>query len=282
MHRVGRQIAIPTGRTTFRRHLAERSQHESTLGVTRVRHGQVAALDHHVIEEQQVEVEGARSPVHVAHPAGVGLDAMQPAQQRVGVEFGLDLGHHVEIGALILGAADRIGLEHLRLPNQRFPEPFDREPQMARAVTEVGAESDDRPVGGQSRQRRAHPMDSNGRRLNVDGDRRTQLREREIDRGHPGELENGLGHPLGEPLEQLVARRPSHLREAQAHLAVVHRFGEVVREPGVVQIDVHLDVDAKWLRGLTFVFEHAHHAHHAQTVDDDPIAGHGRHGTGER
>ena len=65
--------------------------------------------DRHVVDEQDVDVDGPRSPAHVAHAAELGFDAVDGREEVERLEVGVDLGDDVqEVG--LLGAADGIRL----------------------------------------------------------------------------------------------------------------------------------------------------------------------------
>ncbi|MEY4360959.1 MAG: hypothetical protein RL391_265 [Actinomycetota bacterium] len=76
-------------------------------------------------------------------PTGIGLDAIQPSQQRIGIEVGLDDDHHVQIRPLIIGATDRVGLEHLRLSDDRLPQSCGRELEVRDSISEIATQGHD-------------------------------------------------------------------------------------------------------------------------------------------
>ncbi|MEN9801529.1 MAG: hypothetical protein RLZ37_654 [Actinomycetota bacterium] len=79
------------------------------------------------------------------------LDAMEPTQQRVGIEFGFDDDDHVQICALIERSADGIRLEHLGLGHYGVSETVDGELEIPDAVSEIRPERDDGFMSGQTR-----------------------------------------------------------------------------------------------------------------------------------
>ena len=116
--------------------LTEGFKNESALGKARVRDGEFFALDDHVVIEQDVEIKGARAPANDALAFGFGFDDVQAAQERERVVRGFDEGSHIEVWALVVGAADRVCFEYLRVGDDAM-ERIEREPQIRDAVTEV-------------------------------------------------------------------------------------------------------------------------------------------------
>jgi hypothetical protein len=97
---------------------------------------------------------------------------------------------------------------------------------------------------------------------------------------NPRKFENDIGHPLSQALEKEIAVISSNSDKTLAHFSIIDGFGEVVRETGIVQIDVNVDVDAKGLWSLPLVLEDSDHADDTKVLDEDVIR-HGDHGTVE-
>lgn len=123
-------------------------------------------------------------------------------------------------------------------------------------------------------------MDANRRRTDVDGNRWSNFGERQIDGVDPRKIENDVGHSLSQALEKEIVVIATYGDEALTHLSVIDGFREVVREPGVVQIDLNVDIDAQGLRSLPLVLEDSDHADDTKVIDEDVIR-HGAHGTVE-
>ena len=97
----------------FRGDFAEWFENETALGKTWVRDGEFFALDDHVVVEQDVEIKGARAPADDALAFGFGLDDVEAAQESEWVVRGFDEGSHIEVRALVVGAADGLCFEYL-------------------------------------------------------------------------------------------------------------------------------------------------------------------------
>ena len=106
-------------------------------------HGQLGRGDRDVVVEQQVEIERARAPVDDALAAGLGLDPLQAAHQREGVERRVEGDDHVQVR--------RPGRRARRSDRSRTPatsaasgdELVDGEAEVLLAIAEVAAERDD-------------------------------------------------------------------------------------------------------------------------------------------
>ena len=109
------------------------------------------------------------------------------------------------------------------------------------------------------------------RRLDVLGDRRAQLGDRELDRLDAVEADDDLGDAVGEPLEQDVLVLPDDGGHALGDLAVVHGVAELVAAPGVVQVDDERQVDAQRLGDLPLVRQGADDGRDDEAVDLDPV-----------
>ena len=205
------------------------------------------------------------------------LDALAAADERERVERRVEGDDHVEVRALVVGSADGVGLEDLRLGDDAA-ELAHGEAQVALAVAEVGAEGDDRPVGGAG----AHlevggrAADAHGGGLHLLGDRRPQLGHRQLDGLDPGEADDDLGDAVGEAFEQDVLVLPHDSRHLLGDEAVVDGVAELVAAPGVAQVDEEGQVDAQRLGHLPLVRQGADHRRDEEARDVDPIA-HGWH-----
>lgn len=126
--------------------LGERLQSEGSLDKPWVRHGQ-AGLGHlPVAEDEQVEVDRARSePGAVPCPAELALDSEQDVEELAGLEVGLDCEGTVEEAGLIR-VPDGIGLTQRRdgdhLDVAAGAEELERPRDRLLAVPEVGAHAD--------------------------------------------------------------------------------------------------------------------------------------------
>jgi hypothetical protein len=104
-----------------------------------------------VLEPDEVEVEGARSPAHLTHAAVRRLNVEQDAEQGIGIELGLERRDRVQERRLV-GDADRLGAVDGRGgddPAAPAAELDDRRSQRGGRISQVGPESDVRP---------AHPL----------------------------------------------------------------------------------------------------------------------------
>ena len=111
-------------------------ENETALGKARVRDGEFFALNDHVVIEQDVEIKGARTPADDAFAVGFGFDDVEATQEREGVVRRFDEGSHIEVRALVVGAADGLCFEYLRVGDDAV-ERIEREPQVRDAVAEV-------------------------------------------------------------------------------------------------------------------------------------------------
>jgi hypothetical protein len=102
--------APEAGMDEVRREVAHGHHHESALVHARVGDLQRVGVGDEVAVYEQVEVEGAWAPVHDALAFAVGFDSMEQVENVGGLERGVGGERGVEIGALVLRAADRCGL----------------------------------------------------------------------------------------------------------------------------------------------------------------------------
>ena len=231
------------------------------------------APDRHVVEGDEVEIEGARTPVHHTHPTGLGLDPVEQSQQRIRVERRADFDDHVEIRTLVVRTADRIGFVHLRGAHHETTEARERESQIRLAVAEIAPERDectvlptgDRPWEG------VLPPEANCGRVDVLVDRWLEFGQREFDRLHQREGQHGLGHLFGETFEKQVTGRAREIGQRDGHLSVVNRLPEIVGAARLGQVDLDIDVDTQRLWGESFVVEDTDQCVDPQVVDQDVI-----------
>jgi hypothetical protein len=87
------------------------------------------------------------------------------------------------------------------------------------------------------------------------------------------EPEHEIGDVGGEALEQDVLDIGCQVGDPLGDQPVVHGVVELIRTPGVAQVEPDLEVDPQRLGSLTLVWEGADHGHHAQIVDQDSIHG---------
>ena len=115
---------------------AEGFENKTALGKARVRDSEFFALDDHVVIEQDVEIKGAWAPANDALAFGFGFDDVEAAQEREGVVRGFDEGSHIEVRTLVVGAADGLCFEYLRVGDDAM-EGIEREPQVRDTVAKV-------------------------------------------------------------------------------------------------------------------------------------------------
>ena len=214
-----------------RRDAAPSGQHRAGIGVTprgqderaflraRVRQRQRGIAAHLVAVNDDVHVEGPRSPAHVPGPLRRRLERVGPPQQVSGRAGRLRQDDRVQVVRLF-GAADRSGLVHrrdggdvqARCRRQRVHGPL----QLAQAVPQVAAQGDDHA----------------DRALAADGDRyvaeRAAHRRVRFVHGDPGLPDGRLGQARpGQPFRQRLDQ-PDRLaghdrREPLAQPRVIRR-----------------------------------------------------------
>ena len=101
----------------FRRDVVQRREHERPLVHPRVRDLEVGLVDVLVAVEQDVDVQGARSPADRAHPILELLDAIADVEQLARREIGVDRDHRVE-EVVLARTADRRGLVDRATPRR--------------------------------------------------------------------------------------------------------------------------------------------------------------------
>lgn len=247
-------------------------EHEATLCETRVRNDEIVTLDRDVAELDDVDVEGAWTPPNHPLAHGFGFDPLAPTQQGERIERRLDLDDHVQIGPLIVGPTDRIGLVHTR-HRRDVAQAADAETEVRLTIAEVGTEGH---VGGVDRVGRqigvrTSAANPHRRARGVDGDRWPQLGQLDIDRIDPIEAQHLGGETRDEPLQQDVLRFLDGGDHPVGDEAVVHGVAEFVRVTCVAQVDVERQVDLQRLRDLTFVWERSDDGDGAQAPDVDPV-----------
>ncbi len=112
--------------------------------MARMGKGEPLVLDDELVVEDDVEIERARTPAHLAHPAPLALDRQQSVEQVEGRQLRLDEHDHVEVRPLVVRTAHGICLEDLRLgdevPEVPVGEARDPVAQMGDAVAEIRPE----------------------------------------------------------------------------------------------------------------------------------------------
>lgn len=135
-----RQAGIPVGGAALGGDFAEGVQHEASLVQAGMRHDELDAIDALVAVEQQVDVEGARPPVHKPRAASLRLDGLAARQKLQRAEGGVHDHNEVVKRALTVRPTDGRRLEDLRAAMNRA-ERLQRERQRLRPRAQVAAES---------------------------------------------------------------------------------------------------------------------------------------------
>ena len=97
----------------LRGNLRERDKDEGALVQARVRQGQLGRVEDHVVDQEQIEIERARSVWEGARATQVALDAEQRVEEVGGSQRGLQRDDRVEEGRL-LQVSDRLRLVETR------------------------------------------------------------------------------------------------------------------------------------------------------------------------
>src|SRR5690606_11572737 len=84
-------------------------------------------------------------------------------------------------------------------------------------------------------------------------------------------LQNQIGHPLGDRLDQVPAFGGHSLVDPLGQKAVVDSVGEVVAHPGSGQVDVELDIDREELALGLLVIENAVMGEHLEPLHGDAV-----------
>lgn len=113
MDAVGWQKLVPSFGATLGCDFRQGRENEPALVVPGVRQREQRIVDVDVVIDDQVDVEGTRSPVHHSLAQCERFDVSAPAQQCIGVERGVEGDDHVEVCVLPIGTAHRVGLVHL-------------------------------------------------------------------------------------------------------------------------------------------------------------------------
>ena len=115
----------------------------------RMRNDEIGSCRGLPVISDDVEVEGSRSPTHVARPTGLALDSLQFREQLPRRQLGLERDHLIEIGPLLNRADGRRLLDRRRGDHSRpgmVGDGFSCPREMLVAVAEIGAERDVRNV----------------------------------------------------------------------------------------------------------------------------------------
>ena len=94
--------------------LGKRFENEAALVETGVRDGEREVVDDAIVVEQDVEIDGARTPALCGgFPPALALNRLELCQQRVRIERGVNFGDSVEVRSL-RRSADRLRLKDRR------------------------------------------------------------------------------------------------------------------------------------------------------------------------
>ena len=85
--------------------------HEGTVGCAGMRERQCRVIHTQIIHSDDVEVQGARTPVHLPQAIVAGLDVLTDCLNLQRIQVRCDEGNGIEEGSL-LGSAHRIRLVH--------------------------------------------------------------------------------------------------------------------------------------------------------------------------
>src|SRR5262249_52837984 len=99
------EVVLPSGRHQVGRQLGQGRQHEGALEHPRVRHFEVTFVHGDAVNPQQVGVEGARPPSHLAPAMGRALESAARPEELSRRAGRLQLDDHVEVRPLSAGAA---------------------------------------------------------------------------------------------------------------------------------------------------------------------------------
>jgi NAD(P)-dependent dehydrogenase (short-subunit alcohol dehydrogenase family) len=237
-----------------------------------MRDRQVFAHDGQIVELHDVDIERARTPMHDTLAHRLGFNSLTPPQQRKRVERRLDLNHHIEVRALIVRTADRVGLVHIGHRSD-VAEALDTETKKRRSVSEIRSQRDvcqvsgmDGNLGVGTRSPHAHcGVDG------INGDRRTDLDQLHVDRLDAIKGEDFVGNSHHEPFEQHVLRFLDDGDHAIGYEPVVHGVTQLVATPCVAQIDIERHVDLERLGDLTLVLQCPDDRDRANSVDLDTV-----------
>lgn len=232
------------------------------------------AVQAHVVEKDDVDVERAGTPVDGALTHGLRFKALTAPQECERVQRGGDLDHHVEERALTVRTADRVGLVDLGHLGD-IAETANSQPKEGLTVTEVRAESDERPMFRLRRRVRLGPgpADRHRRVDRIDLERWAELGELHVDRFDAIEGQHLVGYARDETLQEDVLRLLDDRHHPVGDQPVVDRVAEFVGPTGVSQIDVEGEVDPERLFQFTLVWEGSDDGDGAQAVDLD-LVGH--------
>jgi hypothetical protein len=131
------------------RNLQQGGKHESAQVHAWVRHAELWAIDHPLIVEQQVEVEGARGMVELATATEATLDDEQHFEQLLRVKHGLNGRYGVDEIGLATDPHRRRAIKRRDLQQSRFGQIGQRRcggAQLGPRIGEIGAERDESQV----------------------------------------------------------------------------------------------------------------------------------------
>ena len=133
--------------------VGERREDEPPLVQARVGDDELVVAEDEIARVEDVEVEGARGVARTfRRTTKLGLDALQPVEQRDRLAVEFDFEHGIQIRTRVRPRADRFGFinpraEH-RSGHARQPEDaLAGEPELREAVAEIRAERDAGPHG---------------------------------------------------------------------------------------------------------------------------------------
>ena len=180
--------------------------HEPPLPHAGMGDHEVLLVDLPPVDQEDVDVQGARAPAHLAHPAGGRLEARQPrgAPGAESVSRARPRGSGTGPGR---GAPHRLGLVQRRHADHvAGGAALDGRPEVGPAVTEVGAEPEEGPHGGGTGPApgSAGAPDPHPGRADVERQRRAQLAHGHRDRldarvGDSSTLAMAAGQGLEQP-----------------------------------------------------------------------------------
>ena len=104
----------------LRGNFGERDQNEGALVQTRVRQGQLGRVEDHVVDQEQIEIDRARSVREGARATQVALDAEQCVEEVDRSQRGLQRNDRVQESRL-LQVSDRLRLVETRDSRRRAP-----------------------------------------------------------------------------------------------------------------------------------------------------------------
>ena len=103
----------PVGEHRVRKEFEEREQDEGSFVHPGMRNGERSVGDGQAVDEEDVDVDGARAPADLAGAAELGFDTVTCGEEIVRLEIGADLDDDVQ-EVVLLGTAHGIGLPNAR------------------------------------------------------------------------------------------------------------------------------------------------------------------------